>query len=52
MAYHGDSIEAVNHRLKEYCRPGDLVLVKGSRGMKMERAVNFLLEEFGKVKTE
>ncbi len=48
VTYHGRSIEDVTKRLKEYCRAGDLILVKGSRGMKMERAVDFLREEFAK----
>ncbi|WP_350344842.1 UDP-N-acetylmuramoyl-tripeptide--D-alanyl-D-alanine ligase [Proteinivorax tanatarense] len=33
-------------KIKKYLREGDLILVKGSRGLKLERVVNFLREEF------
>ena len=39
---HFDTVEKVNSRLKEYCQTGDVILVKGSRAMKMERTVEFL----------
>ena len=48
-ADHFDTIEGVHNRLKEYCRTGDVILVKGSRGMRMERTVEFLLKELSHV---
>lgn len=39
---HCPSIEKINEKLEKYCSPGDAILVKGSRGMKMERIVDFL----------
>jgi len=44
-ADHFDTIEGVHNRLKEYCQMGDVILVKGSRGMRMERTVEFLLRD-------
>lgn len=44
-ADHFDTLEGMHHRLKEYCQRGDIVLVKGSRGMRMERTVEFLLKD-------
>ena len=44
-AFHEKTIESVHHRLKEYCRTGDVILVKGSRAMRMERTVEFLTKE-------
>lgn len=41
-AVHCDSLNEVHRRLKSFCAPGDAILVKGSRGMKMERTVKFL----------
>ncbi len=46
VAYHCRSINQVHHRLKNFCRPGDAILVKGSRGMHMERTVDFLNKNF------
>ncbi len=43
---HFPSGEALWRALGSYLRPGDQVLVKGSRGMQMERIVNQLLEWF------
>ena len=45
-SYFCPSIHKLHHRLKEYCQPEDVVLVKGSRGMAMERTVKFLKENF------
>lgn len=45
-AYHCRTIDHVHNRLKQYCRSGDVILVKGSRGMKMERTISFLAGNF------
>jgi UDP-N-acetylmuramoyl-tripeptide--D-alanyl-D-alanine ligase len=45
-ALHCKDLGEVQRRLKEFCRPGDAVLVKGSRGMHMERVVAFLNKRF------
>jgi len=44
-AVHCNDLKEVHQRLKKVCRPGDAVLVKGSRGMHMERTVKFLKEK-------
>jgi len=41
-AVHCKNIGEIHRRLKSLCEPGDAVLVKGSRGMQMERTVHFL----------
>ncbi|MNP26312.1 UDP-N-acetylmuramoyl-tripeptide--D-alanyl-D-alanine ligase [compost metagenome] len=40
-----DKVELIEH-LKAEIQPKDIVLVKGSRGMKLEEVVNALIEEF------
>lgn len=44
-AVHCRDIDEVYRRLKKNCRPGDAILVKGSRGTRMERVVEFLEKE-------
>ncbi|MDD3801236.1 MAG: UDP-N-acetylmuramoyl-tripeptide--D-alanyl-D-alanine ligase [Desulfuromonas thiophila] len=44
-----DSHDAMARWLAEQVRPDDCVLVKGSRGMRMETVVEFLLRQAGKV---
>ncbi len=44
-AYHFNSLLKLHKYLKDYCRSGDVILIKGSRGMHMERTVDFLLEK-------
>lgn len=43
---HFDKISQLNQRLKQVCRRGDAVLIKGSRGMRMERTMRFLKEQY------
>ncbi len=43
---HFPSTDALWRDLRDFLKPGDQVLVKGSRGMKMEQVVNHLLEWF------
>ena len=45
-ALHCRDLKEVQKRLKGFCRPGDAVLIKGSRGMHMERIVTFLNTHF------
>ncbi|HEX8722382.1 MAG TPA: UDP-N-acetylmuramoyl-tripeptide--D-alanyl-D-alanine ligase [Pyrinomonadaceae bacterium] len=50
MSYHAtqffDTSEAAAEALAEFVRPGDLVLVKGSRGVHTEKVVNALRERY------
>ena len=43
---HFSSVEALWMTLRDFLKPGDQVMVKGSRGMLMERIVNQLLDWF------
>ena len=42
VAAHCKDLNEVHRKLKSFCAPGDAILVKGSRGMKMERTIEFL----------
>ncbi len=44
---HFDTKEALHLALKDEVKPGDVILVKGSRGMKMEESVAFLAKHYG-----
>ncbi len=44
---HCGSLLEVNQKLKTYVKPWDTVLLKGSRGMRMERVIEFLEKNFG-----
>ncbi|NOY77942.1 MAG: UDP-N-acetylmuramoyl-tripeptide--D-alanyl-D-alanine ligase [Calditrichaeota bacterium] len=45
-AYHFEEKEDLENFLQAYLRGGDLVLVKGSRGMEMETIVRFLKDRY------
>jgi UDP-N-acetylmuramoyl-tripeptide--D-alanyl-D-alanine ligase len=44
-SFHFDSIEALSHSLREELEPDVIVLVKGSRSMRLERLVEALRDE-------
>lgn len=39
---HFESLQRLNEHLKNVCAPGDAVLVKGSRGMQLEKVIEFM----------
>ncbi len=43
-ARHFDDMDELCRELAKELKPGDVVIFKGSRGMKMERALNYILE--------
>lgn len=45
-AIHAESNEIAGYKLKETIQEGDIVLIKGSRGMKMEKVTNIIEEMF------
>ena len=45
-AYHFETKKEIEEFLRAYLRGGDLVLVKGSRGMEMETIVQFLKDRY------
>jgi UDP-N-acetylmuramoyl-tripeptide--D-alanyl-D-alanine ligase len=42
---HFKNQDDLNKKVKEIVKPGDVVLIKGSRGMKMDQVVKCLMEE-------
>lgn len=40
--FHGDSSQEVAHAIKRWIQPGDVIMIKGSRGMKMEKIIKVL----------
>ena len=44
-AEHFDTHEDLAHMLKMRAKPGDVILFKGSRGMRMEKALSLFFEE-------
>ena len=49
-ALHYQTQEELAHVLASRARPGDVILFKGSRGMRMERALELFLKETQKEK--
>lgn len=45
---HFTNIQRLCDHLLDFVRPGDLILVKASRGMELERVVRYLEENYGK----
>jgi len=48
VVFNFSNVEDLNHYLPVLCRRGDVVLAKGSRRMKMEKVVEFLMAELRK----
>jgi len=44
QAVHCDTRGGVHERLKRICQPGDAILIKGSRSMRMEKTVAYLVK--------
>jgi len=44
-ASHCKTVGELNKKLIRFIKPGDAVLIKGSRSTHMERTVNFLVEQ-------
>jgi UDP-N-acetylmuramoyl-tripeptide--D-alanyl-D-alanine ligase len=44
LPFHTDTMDILSRALEDYVRPGDLVLLKGSRGCALERLSSALLE--------
>jgi len=47
IAFHSTTLGPLHQKIKQYCRKGDVVLVKGSRGMHLERTIRFFREKRG-----
>ena len=45
-AFHCRTLDQLHKKLVSNCQAGDVILVKGSRGMHMERTVDFLVKNF------
>ncbi|MCB9772051.1 MAG: UDP-N-acetylmuramoyl-tripeptide--D-alanyl-D-alanine ligase [Candidatus Omnitrophica bacterium] len=44
--FHSVKAEQIEKQIKKYLRSGDIVLIKGSRGMRAERFVSFIKKNF------